>query len=65
MSKIKMKTKSAVPKRFRRTATGKILHKQPAQRHLAMKKSSRRMRRMGRMKALEGGDLRTIDKMLP
>jgi len=61
----KMKTKRSVAKRFKRTATGKILHKQQAQHHLAMKKSSRRMRRMGQMKELEGADKRSIDEMLP
>lgn len=61
----KMKTKRSVAKRFKRTGTGKIMHKQQAQHHLAMKKSSRRLRRMGRMKELKGGDRRTIDEMLP
>ena len=61
----KMKTKRSVAKRFKRTGSGKIMHKQQAQHHLAMKKSSRRMRRMGRMKQLEGADARIIDEMLP
>lgn len=61
----KMKTKRAVTKRFKRTGSGKIVHKQQAQHHLAMKKSSRRMRRMGQMKTLQGADLRNIDKLLP
>ena len=61
----KMKTKRAVAKRFKRTGGGKIMYKQQAQHHLSMQKSSRRMRRLGRMKELEGADKRTIEKLLP
>lgn len=60
-----MKTKRGVTKRFKRTGTGKIMHKQEAQHHLAMKKSSRRMRRLGQMRELQNADRRTIDKLLP
>ena len=61
----KMKTKRSVAKRFKRTGTGKIMYKQQAQHHLAMQKSSRRMRRLGQMRELQGADRRTIEKLLP
>ncbi len=42
------KTKKAVAKRFKITATGKILRRHPGLRHLASSKSSKRKRKLGK-----------------
>ena len=44
--KVKKKTRKAVAKRFKRSATGKILHKKPGRRHLAASKSRKQKRRL-------------------
>jgi len=61
----KMKTKRSAAKRFRRTGSGKLMHTGQAQNHLAGTKNARRMRRLKRMKELQGGDKRTIETLLP
>lgn len=61
----KMKTKKAIAKRFKRTGTGKITYKQQAQHHLAMQKTSRRMRKLGSTGVLKGKDRKNIDTLLP
>jgi len=60
-----MKTKKSAAKRFRKTRTGKLLHVRQAQRHLASKKSARRMRRLARSKKVDGADKKTVDRLLP
>jgi large subunit ribosomal protein L35 len=42
------KTKKAVAKRFKVTATGKLLRRKPGLRHLASSKSSKRKRKLGK-----------------
>jgi large subunit ribosomal protein L35 len=42
------KTKKAAAKRFKVTATGKILRRKPGLRHLASSKSSKRKRNLGK-----------------
>ena len=44
--KVKKKTRKAVAKRFKKTATGKILHKKPGRRHLAGSKTRKQKRRL-------------------
>lgn len=46
----KMKTKKIVAKRFKITATGKVMHRVQGARHLRRKKSKSRQRRQDRMK---------------
>jgi large subunit ribosomal protein L35 len=43
------KTKKSVSKRFKITATGKILRRKPGLRHLASSKSSKRKRKLGKV----------------
>ena len=43
------KTKKSASKRFKITATGKILRRKPGLRHLASSKSSKRKRRLGKV----------------
>ena len=42
----KMKTKKSAAKRFKKTGTGKIVHNQSGNRHLATKKSPKRKRHL-------------------
>lgn len=48
MAKLKVKTNRSAAKRFKVTATGKILRKQSGASHLLRKKSSRRKRRLSK-----------------
>ena len=43
---MKKKTRKDVAKRFKRSATGKILHKKPGRRHLAASKTRKQKRRL-------------------
>jgi len=45
----KQKTRKSVTKRFRVTRTGKVLRRQAFRRHLLVKKSSRKKRRLKRI----------------
>ncbi|MBR6023050.1 MAG: 50S ribosomal protein L35 [Kiritimatiellae bacterium] len=45
-TKVKMKTRKAVAKRFKKSATGKIMHKKPGRRHLAACKTRKQKRRL-------------------
>ena len=45
-TKVKKKTRKAVAKRFKKSATGKILHKKPGRRHLAASKTRKQKRRL-------------------
>jgi ribosomal protein L35 len=45
-TKVKKKTRQAVAKRFKRSATGKIMHKKPGRRHLAASKTRKQKRRL-------------------
>lgn len=60
-----MKTKRGVAKRFKRTASGKLLHRSPAQNHLAATKNARRQRRLDLEKSLKGKDARVIETLMP
>ena len=45
-TKVKKKTRKAVAKRFKKTGTGKIMHKKPGTRHLAASKTAKQKRRL-------------------
>ena len=45
-TKVKKKTRKAVAKRFKKSATGKVLHKKPGRRHLAASKTRKQKRRL-------------------
>ena len=55
-AKVKKKTRKAVTKRFKKTATGKILHKKPGRRHLASSKTRKQKRRL-RQSVQAGGEV--------
>jgi large subunit ribosomal protein L35 len=60
----KMKTHSAAGKRFRLTATGKVMRRRANRNHLLEHKSSRRTRRLASEVALAPADVRKIKKLL-
>ncbi len=60
----KMKTQTGAKKRFKVTASGKILRRKSFRAHLLEKKSSTRTRRLGREAEGTGGQAKTIRKQL-
>ena len=59
------KTKKAVAKRFKITATGKVLASQSGRRHLAGSKNRKRKRHLAKMKELHHTDTYRIKSNLP
>ncbi len=60
----KMKTHRGAAKRFRITATGKIMRRRAFRSHILEKKSSVRTRRLGRPVQVAPGDRREVSRML-
>lgn len=67
MAKNKMKTKRAAAKRFKFTATGRVVFKKTQQSsNTALSRSSRRIKRaLRRGGELEGGDVEQVKAMVP
>jgi len=65
MAKQKLKTNKSAAKRFKITATGKILHKKSGKRHLLEKKSRKRKRHLSQYKEVFEGFTSHIKKLLP
>lgn len=61
----KMKTKKMVAKRFKVTATGKLMHRVQGARHLRRKKSKVRQRRQDNPKQLAQNFVQNIKSFLP
>ena len=59
------KTRKAVAKRFKITASGKILRTQSGKRHLLQSKSAKRRRNLRGMTELSGTDARRVKENLP
>lgn len=59
------KTKKSVAKRFKVTATGKLLHRSPGTRHLAASKSPKQKRRLGKAKVLSNTHAVALKRCLP
>jgi len=59
------KTKKSIAKRFKVTATGKLMRRSPGKRHLLSAKSIKRKRSMGKDKAVADGMSKTLTKALP
>lgn len=60
----KLKTKKAALKRFRLTATGKLVRRHSGARHLLTHKARNRKRRLTSKAAISGADRRRVKKML-
>ena len=61
----KLKTKSSIKKRFKRTATGKIKFKPAGKRHGMSKRSNKFIRNTKKSSIMALSDAALIDHMLP
>ncbi len=59
------KTRKSVAKRFKVTATGKVLRSSPGKRHLLQCKSAKRKRNLAKAKLVHESDLPRIKACLP
>ncbi|OGK13127.1 50S ribosomal protein L35 [Candidatus Roizmanbacteria bacterium RIFCSPLOWO2_01_FULL_38_12] len=64
MAKEKQKTRKSAAKRFKVTASGKVLHRSQMIRHLRSNKSKRQVRRLLQMKEVKGTFKAKIKRML-
>ncbi|MBM3822002.1 MAG: 50S ribosomal protein L35 [Verrucomicrobia bacterium] len=60
-----VKTRKAVAKRFKITATGKVLRSRAGRRHLLSTKNAKRRRSLGEMKVVDPTDAYRIKQNLP
>ncbi len=65
MTKVKMKTKRAAAKRFKVTATGKILRMRGARGHNRTKKTKRTIRAFDKMVEVAPADRHRFKQLLP
>jgi large subunit ribosomal protein L35 len=59
------KTKKAVAKRFKVTATGKVLRTQASRRHMLASKSAKRKRQLAKAALVDETDVARIKENLP
>jgi large subunit ribosomal protein L35 len=59
------KTKKAVAKRFKVTATGKVLRSRAGRRHLLASKSAKRKRQLAKTTLVDATDVRRVKENLP
>jgi large subunit ribosomal protein L35 len=59
------KTKKSIAKRFKLSATGKLIRRSPGQRHLMASKSSKQKRRNSRDKVVTPGRTANLIRALP
>ena len=59
------KTKKAVAKRFKVTATGKVLRRQSGRRHLLASKSAKRKRQLAKAALVDVTDMVRVKENLP
>ena len=59
------KTRKAVAKRFKVTGTGKVIRRRQGKRHLALCKTRKRKRRLGKAALVSDADLPNIRENLP
>ena len=60
-----IKTRKSVTKRFKITATGKVLRHRAGRRHLAQTKNAKRLRRLGKAAVVDSTDVYRITQNLP
>lgn len=61
----KMKTKSSLKRRFKKTATGKIVRKGSGLRHILSTKNRKQKRRIKEDRIVSKGDAKKVKKCLP
>ena len=64
-NKVKLKTHKGAKRRFKITATGKIMHAKGMKSHLRRKKSPRVKRQFDRMQELHETNVKSVKKLLP
>jgi large subunit ribosomal protein L35 len=63
--KLKLKTHRGAAKRFKVTATGKVLRMHSGKRHLLGTKAAKRMRRLKKLTLVHPSDVEHVKRMLP
>ena len=61
----RMKTHRGAAKRFRKTATGRVVHQKQGKRHILSKMRTKRKRQLRRQGELTGSDRRRLAELLP
>ena len=61
----KMKTRKAAAKRYSVTASGKIKYKRQGLRHILIKKSTKRKRKLRKAGIISPAEIKRIRKLLP
>lgn len=61
----KMKTHKGASKRFKRTGTGKVMHKKAGMRHIQRSKTKRRKRRLNIPAVLTKTNAKRVDRIMP
>jgi len=61
----KIKTNRGAAKRFSKTASGKLKHRQSHRSHILTKKSTKRKRHLRNIVALHDNDQKAVARMLP
>jgi large subunit ribosomal protein L35 len=65
VTKLKLKTHKGAKKRFKITATGKLMRAQGMKSHFRRRKAPRVKRQFDRMQNVDGANRRQIKQMLP
>ena len=60
-----IKTKKSAAKRFKITASGKVLRPRAGRRHLAQTKNAKRLRRLGKTAVVDATDAYRITQNMP
>ncbi len=60
-----IKTKKSAAKRFKITATGKVMRSRAGRRHLAQTKNAKRLRRLGKTAVVDSTDTYRITQSMP
>ncbi|MGH8606024.1 MAG: 50S ribosomal protein L35 [Gammaproteobacteria bacterium] len=61
----KMKTNRGAAKRFKRTASGRIKHRQSYKSHILTKKSAKRKRHLRSNILIDASDEKAVKRMIP
>ena len=64
MSKVKIKTKSALSKRIKKTASGKLKRKKAFMSHLAYGKTTKQKRQLAKPTMVSKGDYKRIKNII-
>jgi large subunit ribosomal protein L35 len=60
-----MKSHRGAAKRFKRTATGKLVHQKRNRRHILTKKTTKRKRQLRKASVVPRGQQKPLDQLVP